>query len=71
MRSSARAARGEAVRDLAKAIIAAVVLTDDQGTTYVLHVEDMDLSQEPGPVPVLPDHRDPLGLEVQPQRQAP
>jgi len=48
--SSARAARGEAIRDLAGAIIAAVVLTDDQETTYVLHVEDMDLSQERGPV---------------------
>ena len=52
--SSARAARGEAIRDLARAIIAAVVLTDDQGTTYVLHVEDLqhdpDLSQERGPV---------------------
>ena len=56
--SSARAARGEAIRDLAGAIIAAVVLTDDQGTTYALHVEDMDLSQERGPVS--------LRLEVDP-----
>ena len=50
----ARVARGEAVRDLAGAITAAVVLTDDQGTTYVLHVEDLqhdpDLSPERGPV---------------------
>lgn len=49
-----RLARGEAIRDLAGAIIAAVVLTDDQATTYVLHVEDLqhdpDLSQERGPV---------------------
>ena len=49
-----RLARGEAIRDLAGAIIAAVVLTDDQATTYVLRVEEMqhdpDLSQERGPV---------------------
>jgi hypothetical protein len=48
--SSARAARGEAIRALARAIIAAVALTDDQGTTYALHVEDIqhypDLGQE-------------------------
>ena len=49
-----RLARGESIRDLAGAIIAAVVLTDDQATTYVLRVEeiqhDPDLSQERGPV---------------------
>ena len=49
-----RLARGEAIRDLAGAIVAAVVLTDDQATTYVLQVEDIqhdpDLSQERGPV---------------------
>jgi len=61
--SSARAARGEAIRDLAGAIIAAVVLTDDQETTYVLHVEDMDLSQERGPVSLR------LGVDPVPARE--
>jgi hypothetical protein len=61
--SSARAARGEAIRDLAGAIIAAVVLTDDQGTTYALHVEDMDLSQERGPVSLR------LGVDPVPARE--
>jgi hypothetical protein len=50
--SSAREAHANALRDLAKAIVAAVALTDDQGTTYALHVEDIqhypDLSQERG-----------------------
>jgi hypothetical protein len=52
--SRARAARGRAIRTLAKAIIRAVALTDDQGTTYALHVEDIqhypDQSRERGPV---------------------
>ena len=39
--SSARAARGNAIRALAGAIISAVALTDDQGTTYALRVEDI------------------------------
>ena len=65
--SSDRAARGEAFRDLTKAIIAAVALTDDQGTTYVLRVEDLqhdpDLSEERGPVSVR------LGVEPVPARE--
>ena len=65
--SSARAARGQAIRDLAEAIISAVVLTDDQGTTYVLHVEDLqhdpDLSQERGPVALR------LGVDPVPARE--
>ena len=65
--SSARAARGEAIRDLAGAITAAVVLTDDQGTTYVLHVEDLqhdpDLGQERGPVALR------LGVDPVPARE--
>jgi hypothetical protein len=65
--SSARAARGEAVRDLAKAITAAVGLTDDQGTTYALHVEDLqhdpDLSRERGPVALR------LGVDPVPARE--
>ena len=65
--SSARAARGEAVRDLAGAIIAAVALSDDQGTTYALHVEDLqhvpDLSQERGPVALR------LGVDPVPARE--
>ncbi len=48
--SSVREARANAIRDLAKAIIAAVALTDDQATAYALHVEDIqhdpDLSRE-------------------------
>ena len=52
--SSARAAWGQAISDLDDAIISAVALTDDQGTTYALHVEDIqhypDQSQERGPV---------------------
>src|ERR1700722_2392502 len=40
--SSARAAKGEAIRDLVGAITAAVALTDDQGTTYALHVDFQD-----------------------------
>lgn len=50
----ARAAHGRAIRTLAKAIIRAVALTDDQGTAYALHVEDIqhypDQSRERGPV---------------------
>jgi hypothetical protein len=64
---SARAARGEAVRDLSGAIIAAVVVTDDQRTTYVLHVEDLehdpDLGQERGPVALR------LGVDPVPARE--
>ena len=52
--SSARAASGQAMEDLADAIASAVTLTDDQGTAYALHVEDIqhypDRSQERGPV---------------------
>ena len=51
---SARVARAEAIRDLARAITRAVALTDDQGTAYALHVDDLqhdpDLSQERAPV---------------------
>jgi hypothetical protein len=64
--SSARAARGEAVRDLARAIIAAVVLTDNQGGMYVLRVEDIELypdSQERGPVSLR------LGVDPVPARE--
>ena len=65
--SSARAARAQAIRDLAEAIIAAVALTDDQGTTYALHVEDIqhdpDLSQERGPVSLR------LGVDPVPARE--
>jgi hypothetical protein len=52
--SRARAAHARAIMTLAKAISRAVALTDDQGTTYVLHVEDIqhypDQSRERGPV---------------------
>ena len=52
--SRARAAHARAVRTLAKAISRAVALTDDQGTTYALHVEDIQhypgQSRERGPV---------------------
>ena len=61
--SSARAARGEAVRDLVGAITAAVALTDDQGTTYALHVELQDLSQERGLVALR------LGVDPVPARE--
>jgi hypothetical protein len=65
--SSARAARGEAIRDLAGAIIAAVALTDDQGTTYALHVEDIqhypDLSPGRGQVSLR------LGVDPVPARE--
>jgi hypothetical protein len=50
----ARAAHGRAIRTLAKAITRAVALTDDQGTTYALYVEDIqhygDQNRERGPV---------------------
>ncbi len=39
--SRTRAAHGRAISTLAKAISRAVALTDDQGTTYALHVEDI------------------------------
>jgi hypothetical protein len=49
-----RAARARAIMTLAKAIIRAVALTDDQGTAYALHVENIqhydDRSRERGPV---------------------
>jgi hypothetical protein len=65
--SSARAAWGEAIRDLAGAILAAVALTDDQGTTYALHVEDIqhypDLSPERGQVSLR------LGVDPVPARE--
>jgi hypothetical protein len=62
--SSARAARGEAVKALAKAIIAAVALTDDQGATYALHVEDLQLyTKDPGPVSLR------LGVDPVPARE--
>jgi hypothetical protein len=61
--SSARAARGEAIRDLTGAIIAAVALTDDQGTTYALHVDFHDLSQERGLVALR------LGVDPVPARE--
>jgi hypothetical protein len=52
--SRARAEHARAIRTLAKAISRAVALTDDQGTTYALHVEDIqhypDQSRERGPV---------------------
>jgi hypothetical protein len=52
--SRARAAHARAIITLAKAISRAVALTDDQGTTYALHVEDIqhypDQSRERGPV---------------------
>ena len=51
--SSARLGYANALTDLAEAIIGAVALTDDQGTTYALHVEGIqyypDLDQERGP----------------------
>jgi hypothetical protein len=46
--TSARAARGEAMRDLAGAIVSAAALTDDHGTTYALDVEDLQHYQDPG-----------------------
>jgi hypothetical protein len=46
--TSARAASGEAMRDLAGAIVSAATLTDDHGTTYALHVEDIQHYQNPG-----------------------
>jgi hypothetical protein len=44
--TSVRAAWGEAYRDLAGSTISAVALTDDQGTTYALHIQD--LHHDPG-----------------------
>jgi hypothetical protein len=65
--SSARAAWGQAIEDLADAVTAAVALTDDQATTYALHVEDIqhypDLSQERGPVTLR------LGVDPVPARE--
>jgi hypothetical protein len=46
--SSARAAMGEAIRDLTGAVTAAVALTDDQGATYALHVEAVQHYQDAG-----------------------
>ena len=52
--SRARLAHARAIISLRKAIIRAVALTDDQGTKYALHVEDLqhdpDQGQERGPV---------------------
>src|SRR6185437_15575313 len=39
--ASVRAAWGRAHRDLARAIITEVALTDDQGSTYALHIEEL------------------------------
>jgi hypothetical protein len=61
--SSARAARGEAIRDLTGAVTAAVALTDDQGTTYALHVEDLQHYQEHGPATLR------LGVDPVPARE--
>src|SRR5262249_9124021 len=44
---SARHAHANAVRDLAKAIVSTVALTDDRGKTYDLRVED--IQHYPGP----------------------
>jgi hypothetical protein len=60
--TSDRAARGEAMRDLDEAIVSATALTDDHGTTYALHVEDMQHYQERGPVTLR------LGVEPVPAR---
>lgn len=46
--TSARAAGGEAMRDLAGAIVSAAALTDDHGTTYALSVEDIQHYQNVG-----------------------
>jgi hypothetical protein len=52
--SSARLGHSNALTDLAEAIVSAVSLTDDQGTTYVLDVEGIQdysgLGQDRGPV---------------------
>ena len=61
--SSARAARGEAIRDLMGAITAAVALTDDQATTYALHAGFEDHSQESGLVALR------LGVDPVPARE--
>ena len=65
--SSARVAMAQALGDLAGAITSAVALTDDQGTTYTLHVEDIqhypDRSQEGGPVSLR------LGVDPVPARE--
>jgi hypothetical protein len=64
--SSARGVMGEALRDLAGAITAAVVLTDDHGTAYTLRVENIqppDPSQERGPVSLS------LGVDPVPGRE--
>ena len=55
------------MEDLADAIISSVALTDDQGTTYALHVEAIqhypDLSQERGSVSLR------LGVDPVPARE--
>jgi hypothetical protein len=65
MSSSARHAHANALMALREAIIPAVSLTDDQATTYILHVNDIqhypDLSRDRGPVQ--------LGVEPVPARE--
>jgi hypothetical protein len=64
--SSARAAMGQALEDLADAVIGAVALTDDQATTYALHVADIqhpDPGQEGGLVSLR------LGVDPVPARE--
>jgi hypothetical protein len=65
--SSAREAHGNAIRDLAKAIVGAVALTDDVGAKYALRVEDIqhyrDQSQEHSPVSLR------LGVDPVPARE--
>ena len=64
--SSARLGHANALMDLAEAITSAVALTDDQGTTYALHVEDIQdyqgLGRERGPVSLR------LGVDPVPER---